>query len=161
MADLTDEMTFKFFSWIRFVEFTGDMMILVQAKIKDEKLNKNKDDEELDSDDEGPVQKSYKAENINVISIQNEKQVMNRLKQLCSDALKQYPHSLQEDIAILKKDDTEHNLTFNQRNCVLFRSGEKEILHFYIEFSDYITTLLGMKFKDAKKETQILPKQFE
>ena len=69
MADLTDEMTFKFFSWIRFVEFTGDMMILVQAKIKDEKLNKNKDDEELDSDDEGPAQKNYKAENINVISI--------------------------------------------------------------------------------------------
>ena len=80
MADLTDDMTFKFFSWIRFVEFSGDMMVLVQAKIKDEKTNKNKDEEELDSDDEGPAQKSYKAENINVISIQNEKQVMSRLK---------------------------------------------------------------------------------
>lgn len=29
MADLTDEMTFKFFSWLRFVEFSGDMMVLV------------------------------------------------------------------------------------------------------------------------------------
>jgi hypothetical protein len=62
---------------------------------------------------------------------------------------------------LLHKDDNEHTLSFNQRNCVLFRSGEKEILHFYIEFSDYITTLLGMQHKDAKKETQLLPKQFE
>jgi hypothetical protein len=54
---------------------------------------------------------------------------------------------------LLHKDDIEHNLSFNQRNCVLFRSGEKEILHFYIEFSEYITTLLGMQHKDAKKET--------
>ena len=44
---------------------------------------------------------------------------------------------------------------------MLLRSGEKEILHFYIEFTDYITTLLGMMHKDAKKETQLLPKQFE
>ena len=55
MADLTDEATFKFFSWCRFVEFSGDLMVLVQAKIKDEKMNKNKDDEDLDSDDEGPA----------------------------------------------------------------------------------------------------------
>lgn len=76
---------------------------------------------------------------------------MARVRQLCVDALKQYPHSLKEDIELLKKDDQEHHLSFNQRNCVLFRSGEKEILHFYIEFSDYITTLLGMMHKDAKK----------
>ena len=77
---------------------------------------------------------------------------MARLRQLCTDGLKQYPHSLQEDMEILKLDDEEHNLSFNQRNCVLFRSGEKEILHFYIEFSDYVTTLISMKLKDAKKE---------
>jgi hypothetical protein len=36
MADLTDETTFKFLSWCRYVEFQGNMMILVQAKMKDE-----------------------------------------------------------------------------------------------------------------------------
>lgn len=59
---------------------------------------------------------------------------------------------------ILAKDDVEQALTFNQRNCVLFRVGEKEILQFYSEFCDYMTSVLGMKFKDAKKETQQLPK---
>lgn len=44
---------------------------------------------------------------------------------------------------------------------MLFRQGEKEILQFYLEFSDYMTSLLGMKFKEAKKETQKLPQQFD
>ena len=48
-------------------------------------------------------------------------------------------------------------LTFNQRNMVLFRSGEKEILLFLIEFSDFVLKLLSMKFKDAKKAAQNLP----
>jgi len=46
---------------------------------------------------------------------------MVRIRQLCADALKLYPHSLQEDVDLLNKDDIEHNLSFNQRNCVLFR----------------------------------------
>lgn len=61
----------------------------------------------------------------------------------------------------MEKDDVEHTLSFNQRNCVLFRQGEKEILQFYIEFSEYMNSLLGMKFKEARKEAQNLPKQFE
>jgi hypothetical protein len=61
----------------------------------------------------------------------------------------------------LAKDDIDNQLTFNQRNCVLFRLGEKEILQWFIEFSEYMISLLGMKFKDAKKEAHLLPKQFE
>ena len=108
----------------------------------------------MDSDDDAAAaRKDYKAENLHPISVANEKQVMTRIRQLCQDALKLYPNSLQEDMELLHKNDIEHNLSFNQRNCVLFRSGEKEILHFYIEFSEYITTLLGMQHKDAKRET--------
>lgn len=43
MADLSEESTFKFLSWCRFVEFDGDMMVLAQAKIRDEKKNRNQD----------------------------------------------------------------------------------------------------------------------
>ena len=83
------------------------------------------------------------------------------IKKLCTDALKLYQTTLQEDMEILAKDDQDQTLSFNLRNCVLFREGEKEILHFYIEFSDYMTSLCSMKFREAKKETQQLPKQFE
>ena len=43
MADLSEESTFKFLSWCRFVEFDGDMMVLAQAKIRDEKKNRHQD----------------------------------------------------------------------------------------------------------------------
>jgi len=73
------------------------------------------------------------------------------------DALSRYPQTLEEDKNILKRTD----LTFNESNCTLFRSGEKEILHFLIEMSDYVINLLEMKFKDAKKLTQTLPNSME
>lgn len=60
-----------------------------------------------------------------------------------------YPTTLAEDMEILQRD----NLTFNERNVTLFRSGEKEILHFLLELADYVLNVLDMKFKDAKKHT--------
>lgn len=53
---------------------------------------------------------------------------------MCEVALKKYPNTLEQDYELLK----DPGLTFNQRNCVLFTSGEKEILHFLIEFSEYV-----------------------
>ena len=71
------------------------------------------------------------------------------IKAMCEEALTLYPQTYAEDMEILERD----NLSFNERNCVLFRSGEKEILHFLIEMADYVLKLLEMKFKDAKKHT--------
>jgi hypothetical protein len=93
--------------------------------------------------------------------LENEAKVLAHIKKMCTEALNKYPQTLQEDIKILAEDDANPTLSFNQRNCVLFRQGEKEILHFYLEFSDFLTTLLGMKFKEAKKECQKLPQQFD
>ena len=75
---------------------------------------------------------------------------------MAAEGLSRYPQTLEEDLEILKRTD----LTFNQRNTVLFRSGEKEILGFLLDFSNYVIELLGMKFKDAKKKTQSLSAQF-
>lgn len=36
MADIMDDGTFKFLSWCRYVEFQGNMMVLVTAKMQDE-----------------------------------------------------------------------------------------------------------------------------
>lgn len=44
---------------------------------------------------------------------------------------------------------------------MLFRVGEKEILHWYIRFADFVCSVLDMKFKDAKKVMQSLPVEFE
>jgi len=76
---------------------------------------------------------------------------------MAEDFVSRYPQTLAEDMEILKRED----LTFNERNTTLFRSGEKEILHFMIELADYVLNLLWMTFKEAKRYTQNLPPKFE
>ena len=72
-----------------------------------------------------------------------------RIKSMAAEALARYPNTLEEDYEILQR----NNLTFNESNCTLFRSGEKEILHFLMDMGDYVLNLLEMKFKDAKRHT--------
>ena len=51
-------------------------------------------------------------------------------------------------------------LTFNQRNMVLYRSGEKAILHYLISMSNFCLALLTMSFEDydeAKKSIRDIP----
>jgi len=59
---------------------------------------------------------------------------------------------LEEDNAILEKDDKEDSLGFNKRNCVLYRKGEKVILHFLKDCASRVYKLVQMSQKDAKKE---------
>jgi hypothetical protein len=54
-----------------------------------------------------------------------------------------YPNSYEEDMKILERTD----LTFNQRNSVLFRSGEKKILLFLINTCANLQQILDMDFK--------------
>ena len=62
---------------------------------------------------------------------------------MCEAALTEYPNSYEEDMAMLEDDSPPMSkLTFNQRNMVLFRSGEKYILHFLIKLADFVLKLL-------------------
>lgn len=92
-----------------------------------------------------------------MISKRNERKVWIRIKAMSEEALARYPNTLEEDYEILKRTD----LSFNESNCTLFRSGEKEILVFLIELSNYVLNLLEMKFKDAKRQTQSLPTKMD
>lgn len=63
-----------------------------------------------------------------------------------------YPTTMEEDKIILDNDKGE--LTFNQRNCVLYRFGEKKILSKLLLYCDKILPLLEMDFKQAKKTVE-------
>ena len=58
-----------------------------------------------------------------------------------------YPTSLDEDLEILQRTD----LTFNERNTVLYRSGEKKILFTLMFYAEKILPLLEMDFTTARK----------
>ena len=72
-----------------------------------------------------PVQK-FRGVNINPISIENEKKALEYLKMRCKKNLSEYPDSYEHDIELLKT----KTLTYNERNCLIFRSSEKNVYYF-------------------------------
>ena len=113
--DLNEKNMTDFFGSLRFAEFQGDPMTLYKYQIQQNTAKKYEDDD----DDSG-----FKGTNIPPISIANEKRVLNKITLQALTQLKKYPTSYEEDIAIL---EARKDLTFNQRNAVLMRSGEKHV----------------------------------
>lgn len=79
----------------------------------------------------------------------------NLIKVLVQQLLNRFPNTIEEDIQIIQKDDAEHNLTFNEKNCVLFRKREKQMLHYFIFCADKANELKTMSVKDAKQHINL------
>jgi hypothetical protein len=75
------------------------------------------------------------------MSIEEEKKMLKYLEKLIKAHLDKYPTTIEEDLYILKKENL--TLTFNQRNSLLMRIGEKKILHFFNKFSQYCLELFS------------------
>ena len=69
--------------------------------------------------------------------------MLERIYRLAKDAYDRYPRSLDEDLKELERED----LTFNQRNSLLYTSGEKVILTFLMNSAKKILPLFDMDFK--------------
>ena len=84
-----------------------------------------------------------------MFSKENELAAWKLISQACQEALDRYPNTLKEDIELLKKDDEEHNLGFNIRNCIMFRKGEKYIYHFFKDCALRVELLLSCNKYEA------------
>ncbi|CAD8091297.1 unnamed protein product [Paramecium sonneborni] len=82
---------------------------------------------------------NFKPTKTQPIGIYNELDMWKMIGRICKKALKQYPTTFEQDQEILKICE----LTTNQRNCLILRMGEKEILKFYQQFSDKMKQLLS------------------
>ncbi len=136
--DLGERNMQHFFSYLRFAEFRGDPMTLYKFQFQQSATKRS------DEDDEDT---SFQGTNIPPISIKNEKSVLATMKQLAVEQLQRYPNTYEEDLKIL---ETQKDMTFNQRNCVLMRSGEKKILLFLIKLADLGLQLIDLPLKKAK-----------
>ena len=92
----------------------------------------------------------------------NELAAWKIIKDATRKVLDSYPQSLEEDKRIMEDDEKCPFLTVNQRNCVLYRMGEKEILNFLVESSDEMAVLLGVDqteetFKKIVKNSDVEP----
>ena len=153
--NLEEKVMREFISWCRYVEFDEDLAMLYleknEAVIEAQKKRQNQQQDSDDSDDVD-IQNVFKGTQVRPMSIHNEIKAWKKITLTCQQAIDKYPTTYEEDLKLLEEDDMEKKLTQNQRNCVLYRSGEKKILHFLIDTAEKIIPLLGMNFKDARKE---------
>ena len=156
---LGEKIMYEFISWLRYVEFEGDAALLYLAK-NDAigEAQKKRQNQNPDSDDSDDVDFSdcFKAKNIKPWGLENEIRVWLRIDALVDASLAKYETTYQEDLDLLAKDEQEKCLTYNQRNCILFRSGEKKILHFLKEAAAIFARLTKMSLKDAVKEVNLM-----
>lgn len=113
--DLTEKNMFHFFSFLRFVVFRGDPMKLYNYQFQQSTAKKT------DEDDYEPA---YDGTNIPALSIENEKEVLYRILLLAKKQLDAYPTTYEQDLKVLEENK---DMTYNNRNAVLMRSGEKKV----------------------------------
>jgi histone-lysine N-methyltransferase SETD3 len=58
------------------------------------------------------------------LSIACEKKALKKMKEIAEKCLKKYPQSYEEDMKILNE---QKDLSFNIRNCIVYRAGEKKV----------------------------------
>ncbi len=138
--DLRARTTRECLSFLRYTLYDEKVAMLYQFQSTNTPpayaLNDSDDDSDDDKDDT-----SFKATNIPAVSLRNERAVLAALKVLALDALVRYPSSLADDVALLASPPPD--FSFNRRNCVLMRQGEKNVLHFLIDAADLFTALLA------------------
>jgi hypothetical protein len=82
--------------------------------------------------------------------------VLEKIYLLAKEQYEKYETSFEEDEKILAEDK---DLTFNLRNCILYRHGEKVILRFLMNSCQKMLPLLDMDFKviyKAKSKLNII-----
>lgn len=128
-----------FFSYLRFTEFEGDSMKLYKYEF--EKANKKRTDE-------NDFYETYHGAQIPPLSIDSEIRILKKTIVLAEKQLSMYKTTYEEDLKILEENK---DLTFNQRNCVLMRSGEKRILIKLSELGKLGLELINLPLKKARE----------
>ena len=100
----------KFLSWIRFVVFV--------------------EEEDIPADSNMDLSKLVTDTHLKPISVVNELKCWKLVSEKTFSNLNDYKTTYEEDLEILKKDETEKTLTNAERNIVLLKKGEKEVLTF-------------------------------
>jgi len=102
-----------------------------------------------------PLTKLQDVTIIDPINIHNEARVMQVVAAASEETLKTFDTTLDEDNKLLESDK---GLTMNQRNCVVMRRGEKEILQAYVDLAKHISKVENY---DAKKLNKYLAKHIK
>lgn len=119
----------KLLGYLRFIEYDGDLnKITKHFKPKIEDIKK--------------VDSKIRKLKMPVISIENEKKMLIKLKQIAEKCINKFPTTYEEDQKILQENS---KLSFNERNCIIFRAGEKKVYKLMISLADIGLAILSKK----------------
>lgn len=99
-----------------------------------------------------PLANAANIEKIDPINARNEAQCVYAVAREAKRVYSGFDTTLAEDNEMLKNPDSK--LTMNQRNCVIMRRGEKEVLEAYIDLAERVKIIENMDLRDVKKYMQ-------
>jgi hypothetical protein len=137
----------NFLSWIRFVVYDGDLDDLYV------RVTAAYDEAKKAAAAEGKKKFGSIGDFVKPIDLHTEVRAWRKIHQIATEALAKYPTTLDEDKALLAKEDeaapADKTLTYNTRNCVLLRVGEKKILNYLLDTATNIVEIAQMTRKGA------------
>ena len=123
----------KFLGYLRFLTYTGDLNQIASVYLNPLVLNIE------------TCEVVKRKLRMPAISVENEKAMLKKLENIAQTSLSMYPQTYEEDMELLKNE----KLTFNERNCIVYRAGEKKIYLQIIEMVKLGTQLLLMDHINA------------
>jgi hypothetical protein len=100
----------KFLGYLRFLQFDGNLKDLCKYLIPQVS--------NLSS-----CKSTRRKLRMPCISIENEKKMLQKLKEIATKCLSKFPQTYEDDVQQLAN----KSLTYNERNCLVYRSGEKKV----------------------------------
>jgi len=89
----------------------------------------------------------FDVKKIEPLSLRNEREVIADLALAAQTSLSQFDATLEDDERLLQSD----GLSFNVRNAVLMRRGEKQVLHYYANLEAHVQPILTLPKKEFKR----------
>ena len=86
------------------------------------------------------------------ISNSVEQRIWTYISLQAAEALSKYKSTIDKDDELLEIDNRTSMLTTNQRNCLLYIRGEKQVLHFLKDCANKAVKVLKMNKQDALEE---------
>lgn len=137
--NFSENVMHEFMSWLRFVEYDENITLLIDYQARASSQTQLQDSDSDDAHDD--PNRGFKAKDLPPLSIRNEQKVMLRMKLEATKLLMNYDTTYEQDLEIL---ENSKDLTFNTRNAVLMRSGEKKILKHIIDTANKMQEYLNM-----------------
>jgi histone-lysine N-methyltransferase SETD3 len=103
--------------------------------------------------------KELKFDKVAPLSVGNEKKVLEAAKEASLKCLERFASTLEEDERLLKEE--KDKLTFNIKNCILMRRGEKQVCHYFIDLANSICPLFEKTVPEIKDSMKKLKKKLK